>query len=164
LRACLLTRMDAPDTSYYYHDHSDHDDAQNPDSRRCSVRGCLQPLPEGHQNKMCETCRGRHRIYASTKRAKRKLEKAAIANVAARNGANALILAHGNNLQNQPSASQQTWCALDTQYQVCAPHFAWVVEGFLERVFTLFMLVISVFLADAFSAVPMERIVFLGVI
>lgn len=113
--------MDAPDTSYYYHDHSDHDDAQNPDSRRCSVRGCLQPLPEGHQNKMCETCRGRHRIYASTKRAKRKLEKAAIANVAARNGANPLILAHGNNLQNQPSASQQTWCALDTQYQVCAP-------------------------------------------
>ncbi|KAF8957393.1 hypothetical protein BDZ97DRAFT_109410 [Flammula alnicola] len=28
---------------------------------------------------MCDVCRGRHRIYASTKRAKRKLEKAAIA-------------------------------------------------------------------------------------
>ncbi|KAG5642474.1 hypothetical protein DXG03_002752 [Asterophora parasitica] len=27
---------------------------------------------------MCETCRGRHRVYASTKRARRKLEKAAV--------------------------------------------------------------------------------------
>jgi len=27
---------------------------------------------------MCEMCRGRHRIYATTKRAKRKLEKAAV--------------------------------------------------------------------------------------
>lgn len=36
---------------------------------------------------MCDACRSRHRIYASTKRAKRKLEKAAIVNaVAVRSG------------------------------------------------------------------------------
>lgn len=46
--------------------------------RRCSVRGCSAVLPPNHAPKMCETCRGRHRIYASTKRAKRKLEKAAV--------------------------------------------------------------------------------------
>ncbi|EDR06701.1 uncharacterized protein LACBIDRAFT_299800 [Laccaria bicolor S238N-H82] len=32
---------------------------------------------------MCETCRGRHRVYASTKRARRKMEKAAVAGVVA---------------------------------------------------------------------------------
>lgn len=46
--------------------------------RRCSVRGCSAVLPPDNAPKMCETCRGRHRIYASTKRAKRKLEKAAV--------------------------------------------------------------------------------------
>ncbi|KAH7924926.1 hypothetical protein BV22DRAFT_474596 [Leucogyrophana mollusca] len=46
--------------------------------RRCSVRGCSKLLPQDAANKMCEDCRGRHRIYAVTKRAKRKLEKAAI--------------------------------------------------------------------------------------
>ncbi|OSX63459.1 hypothetical protein POSPLADRAFT_1139796 [Postia placenta MAD-698-R-SB12] len=56
------------------------DDAQFDDGqpRRCSVRGCGAPLPAGYTRKMCETCRGRHRTYASTKRAKRKMEKAAL--------------------------------------------------------------------------------------
>ena len=47
-------------------------------TRYCSVRGCTSILPQGYGNKMCDTCRGRHRIYASTKRAKRKMEKAAL--------------------------------------------------------------------------------------
>ncbi|KAI0064984.1 hypothetical protein BV25DRAFT_1822764 [Artomyces pyxidatus] len=46
--------------------------------RRCSVKGCGKPLPTDYVLKMCEACRGRHRIYATTKRAKRKLEKAAV--------------------------------------------------------------------------------------
>ncbi|CAL1709103.1 unnamed protein product [Somion occarium] len=46
--------------------------------RQCSVRGCTTVLPPDYLQKMCESCRGRHRIYASTKRAKRKMEKLAI--------------------------------------------------------------------------------------
>ncbi|KAI0635270.1 hypothetical protein C8Q77DRAFT_693713 [Trametes polyzona] len=48
----------------------------DPNVRRCSVKGCGTPLPPGYPHKMCEECRGRHRIYANTKRAKRKMEKA----------------------------------------------------------------------------------------
>jgi hypothetical protein len=47
-------------------------------ARQCSVRGCHKPLELGMPNKMCESCRGKHRIYASTKRKRRKIEKAAI--------------------------------------------------------------------------------------
>ena len=47
-------------------------------TRYCSVRGCTSILPYDYGNKMCDICRGRHRIYASTKRAKRKMEKAAL--------------------------------------------------------------------------------------
>ena len=43
--------------------------------RRCSVKNCSRPLPDAYTGKMCDVCRGRHRIYASTKRAKRKMEK-----------------------------------------------------------------------------------------
>ncbi|KAK7061119.1 hypothetical protein VNI00_000855 [Paramarasmius palmivorus] len=46
--------------------------------RRCSVRGCAQPLELDATTKMCSSCREKHRRYATTKRAKRKLEKAAI--------------------------------------------------------------------------------------
>jgi hypothetical protein len=35
-------------------------------------------VPVSSGNKMCETCRSRHRVYANTKRAKRKMEKAAV--------------------------------------------------------------------------------------
>ncbi|CCM05968.1 uncharacterized protein FIBRA_08209 [Fibroporia radiculosa] len=46
--------------------------------RRCSVKGCGVELRSDYALKMCEACRGRHRKYASTKRAKRKMEKAAL--------------------------------------------------------------------------------------
>lgn len=50
----------------------------NPSLRRCSVKGCAKDLSPDYALKMCEECRGRHRKYATTKRAKRKQEKAAI--------------------------------------------------------------------------------------
>ncbi|KII84619.1 hypothetical protein PLICRDRAFT_57585 [Plicaturopsis crispa FD-325 SS-3] len=50
--------------------------------RVCSVRGCSKTLQPDSGTKMCEGCRGRHRIYASTKRAKRKREKDAIQGLA----------------------------------------------------------------------------------
>jgi hypothetical protein len=50
----------------------------NPSLRRCSVKGCAKDLSPDYALKMCETCRGRHRKYATTKRAKRKQEKAAV--------------------------------------------------------------------------------------
>ena len=53
------------------------------ETKQCSVRGCTLLLPLSSSNKMCETCRGRHRVYASTKRARRKMEKAAVAGVVA---------------------------------------------------------------------------------
>jgi hypothetical protein len=34
---------------------------------------------------MCDVCRGRHRVYATTKRAKRKMEKAAVGLVPGQN-------------------------------------------------------------------------------
>jgi hypothetical protein len=48
-------------------------------TRQCTVRGCTKMISSESGNKMCETCRGRHRTYATTKRAKRKMEKAAVA-------------------------------------------------------------------------------------
>ena len=45
---------------------------------KCSVRGCKRNVTPDSGAKMCEVCRGKHRIYASTKRARRKLEKAAV--------------------------------------------------------------------------------------
>lgn len=52
--------------------------------KQCSVKGCTDTLSSNDTNKMCSGCRSRHRTYASTKRAKRKLEKAAIGTAAAR--------------------------------------------------------------------------------
>ena len=49
-----------------------------PSLRRCSVKGCGKDLDPDYALKMCEACRGRHRKYATTKRAKRKQEKAAV--------------------------------------------------------------------------------------
>lgn len=46
--------------------------------RKCSVRGCMTVMPMDTANKMCEACRQRHRVYATTKRLKRKMEKDAI--------------------------------------------------------------------------------------
>ncbi|KAH9962265.1 hypothetical protein BC827DRAFT_1199999 [Russula dissimulans] len=49
-----------------------------PSLRKCSVKGCAKDLSPDYPLKMCDTCRGRHRKYATTKRAKRKQEKAAL--------------------------------------------------------------------------------------
>ena len=46
--------------------------------RRCSVKNCSRVLADVYKGKMCDVCRGRHRIYASTKRQKRKDEKMAL--------------------------------------------------------------------------------------
>ncbi|KAH9835202.1 uncharacterized protein C8Q71DRAFT_108631 [Rhodofomes roseus] len=46
--------------------------------RYCTVKGCTVILLSDYLHKMCEACRGRHRVYAMTKRAKRKMEKAAL--------------------------------------------------------------------------------------
>src|SRR6266852_2354957 len=69
----------------YYPDHvyfqsSSSSTSTNPNSslRRCSVKGCAKELSPDYTLKMCEACRGRHRKYATTKRAKRKQEKAAV--------------------------------------------------------------------------------------
>jgi hypothetical protein len=48
------------------------------ETKTCTVRGCSNEFPAFLRTKMCESCRGKHRIYATTKRAKRRLEKAAI--------------------------------------------------------------------------------------
>lgn len=53
-------------------------DPHEPPTPKCSVKGCNRPKPLRASTRMCEECRGRHRIYAATKRAKRKQEKAAI--------------------------------------------------------------------------------------
>ena len=53
------------------------------ETKQCSVRGCTLLLPLSSSNKVCEMCRGKHRVYASTKRARRKMEKAAVAGVVA---------------------------------------------------------------------------------
>ncbi|THH09620.1 hypothetical protein EW146_g8635 [Bondarzewia mesenterica] len=57
------------------------DTSTDPVLRHCSVKGCSKALPVGYTLKMCDACRGRHRIYANTKRAKRKMEKAAVGGV-----------------------------------------------------------------------------------
>ncbi|KAF5362949.1 hypothetical protein D9758_007142 [Tetrapyrgos nigripes] len=48
------------------------------ETKRCTVRGCTVEFPATLRTKMCDLCRGKHRIYATTKRAKRKMEKAAM--------------------------------------------------------------------------------------
>ncbi|KDR72756.1 hypothetical protein GALMADRAFT_764803 [Galerina marginata CBS 339.88] len=96
--------MDASGAVYYPPFPNDDND-QGGDQKRCSVRGCPQLVTDGSQNKMCDSCRGRHRIYASTKRARRKLEKAAVTNaVAARNGLEHMLLVH----ESSPVASTST--------------------------------------------------------
>jgi hypothetical protein len=47
-------------------------------TQECSVRGCHRSIEPNGQNKMCDECRSRHRGYATTKRLRRKLEKAAL--------------------------------------------------------------------------------------
>ncbi|KAI5887837.1 uncharacterized protein SCHCODRAFT_02553159 [Schizophyllum commune H4-8] len=46
--------------------------------RQCSVKGCTNILPPDQVKKMCDACREKHRGYATTKRARRKQEKAVL--------------------------------------------------------------------------------------
>ncbi|KAG5636912.1 hypothetical protein H0H81_006447 [Sphagnurus paluster] len=74
----------APQSEFHVHilhPATEIDDQHQEQGKYCSVRGCAQPLLANATTKMCETCRGRHRIYASTKRARRKLEKASVVGV-----------------------------------------------------------------------------------
>ncbi|RDX54642.1 hypothetical protein OH76DRAFT_1398025 [Lentinus brumalis] len=77
-----LERTAADTTASSSNDNASDD----PNNRVCSVKGCNARLPAGYSNKMCEDCRGRHRMYAMTKRAKRKMEKALLNGSAAQNG------------------------------------------------------------------------------
>ncbi|KAH9477548.1 hypothetical protein JR316_0009770 [Psilocybe cubensis] len=96
--------MDASDAVYLPFSNDGHDPHNGP--KHCSVRGCTQFVPDDSQHKMCDTCRGRHRIYASTKRARRKLEKAAIT---ARNGQEPLD--DSNSGLSTPAVIESTWIA-----------------------------------------------------
>lgn len=64
------------DDGHHAQANDEHDHATAGIIHYCSVRGCTTVLSMEYTHKMCESCRGRHRIYASTKRAKRKQEKA----------------------------------------------------------------------------------------
>ena len=97
--------------------------------KQCSVKGCTETLTSDDTNKMCDGCRSRHRVYANTKRARRKLEKAAVATaVAARNGKEMSLLDHGP----QPI----TWVNAGGQSrQVCysiANQVAYITHGYLS--------------------------------
>ncbi|KAI9063536.1 hypothetical protein FKP32DRAFT_1757971 [Trametes sanguinea] len=72
--------QNAPTSSHAFTPDSSQPVQNLADAKRCTVKGCTAPLPPGYPHKMCEQCRGRHRIYASTKRAKRKMEKALLNN------------------------------------------------------------------------------------
>lgn len=74
-----LEQPTSKENNAFYDDYDDADDtrshAQSEEPRFCSIRGCGVALPANYGNKMCETCKGRHRMYAMTKRARRKTEK-----------------------------------------------------------------------------------------
>jgi hypothetical protein len=113
--------MDGSGEVYSGFPNNDHGHTNDP--KRCSVRGCTQLLTDGANNKMCDVCRSRHRIYASTKRARRKLEKAAVANaVAARNGGDTFTLIHESDHSiSQGSSAVSPWLSPSVQshQQVC---------------------------------------------
>ena len=107
-----------------YYGIPNDDVGHNSDPKRCSVRGCTQFLTDGTNNKMCDICRGRHRIYASTKRARRKLEKAAVANAVAvaHNSGDAVMLIHDSDhtiSQGQPVVSPWLSPSAQSLHQVC---------------------------------------------
>jgi hypothetical protein len=60
---------------------------------------------------MCEVCRGRHRIYATTKRARRKLEKAAVASDQLDSAVNATVVLDANSSPRVmlPDAESSRW-------------------------------------------------------
>jgi len=114
----LVHTMDASGDAYYGLPSDDLGHSSDP--KQCSVRGCTQFLTDGTNNKMCDICRGRHRIYASTKRAKRKLEKAAVANtVTAHNGGDTVMLIHDTLSQRPPIVSPWVSPSAQSVQRVC---------------------------------------------
>ncbi len=96
---------------------SSNDNGDDPNNRVCSVKGCNARLPAGYSNKMCEDCRGRHRTYAMTKRAKRKMEKALLNGSAAQNG-QVVWMPQDDGEQEQPVAGPSR------QYEVMSLFYA----------------------------------------
>lgn len=79
---------------------------ENSQVRTCSVRGCSSVLPSDSTTKMCEACRSRHRIYATTKRAKRKLEKAVVSGEVSPGTAGPTIAVRSGDLPDANAAEQ----------------------------------------------------------
>lgn len=70
-----LTAVDGAHT-FAHGDSNGGPQEEGSNTRHCSVKGCAAVLAPAYPHKMCEECRSRHRTYANTKRAKRKMEKA----------------------------------------------------------------------------------------
>ncbi|EJF63775.1 hypothetical protein DICSQDRAFT_179027 [Dichomitus squalens LYAD-421 SS1] len=90
------------------------------DPKYCSVKGCSASLPSGYPHKMCEECRGRHRVYAMTKRAKRKMEKALL-NGSAQHGQPVAWMPPdetGQQAQDQSGQSSEAAASPSRQYEV----------------------------------------------
>ncbi|KAJ7150356.1 hypothetical protein C8R46DRAFT_1124750 [Mycena filopes] len=90
--------------------HEDGDSTPASTARECSVRGCSKPLgPPGPdplvERKMCASCRQKHRGYASTKRARRKAEKA----LSQSNPAPATPTSPSSSSQPTPNIQKSTW-------------------------------------------------------
>ncbi|OSD08132.1 hypothetical protein PYCCODRAFT_1456033 [Trametes coccinea BRFM310] len=97
--------QDAPSSSHAFAPDTPQPLQNLADAKRCTVKGCTAPLPPAYPHKMCEQCRGRHRIYASTKRAKRKMEKALLNN--AQTGQPVVWMPDDEISQEQRDAPQQ---------------------------------------------------------
>ncbi|KAK7683193.1 hypothetical protein QCA50_013866 [Cerrena zonata] len=95
--------------------------------RQCSVRGCTTTLAPEYPQKMCEACRGRHRVYASTKRRKRKMEKQAIGGQL---GSVVWMPPNSDEREDQPQAgpsSQPTQAPEDREHSV--PEYQLAASG-----------------------------------
>lgn len=125
-------RMSTQDESGVYYTPSVGFPNHHPDSqhvgyplKQCSVKGCADTLSTNDPNRMCNSCRSRHRIYASTKRARRKLEKAAIATaVTAPNGKDVQEMSIVEHATQQPI----TWVTTGQSHQVSCTLFNFFIR------------------------------------
>ena len=116
----LLCIMDASGAVYPLFPNHVTPLAESPtNARQCSSRGCTLIVTGDLARKMCDTCRSRHRIYASKKRAKRNTEKAgsAIGSVVPASGSETPL-----GTSESPSVLQECEWVVTTQenYQVRA--------------------------------------------